>query len=179
MIICGFDHNNENRSQSLASYLDKIAQINPFTIDLTVYSEPESSNYYNELIDYYHIKIPTVLTDTNNKPLNMKNSSGRDLYVVFPHTEYVHGYPQWMINQRDNKFDSLKFSDYDVAKVYIKEELVHVKSPIPYSFKYKYGKSDNTILVPLKDYIIRFYELKDGRLDFVGSYDSSNIRDIY
>ena len=109
----------------------------------------------------------------------MKISSGRDLYVVFPHTGYVHGYPQWMINQRENKFDSLKFSDYDVAKVYIKEELVHVKSPIPYSFKYKYGKSDNTILVPLKDYIIRFYKLKDGRLDFVGSYDSSNIRDIY
>jgi hypothetical protein len=175
LIICGFDHNNENRSQSLASYLDKIAQINPFTIDLTVYSEPESSNYYNELIDYYHIKVPTVLTDTNNKPLNMKNSSGRDLYVVFPHTGYVHGYPQWMINQRENKFDSLKFSDYDVAKVYIKEELVHVKSPIPYSFKYKYGKSDNTILVPLKDYIIRFYKLKDGRLDFVGSYDRNTI----
>lgn len=167
LVICGFDHNNEKRPHSLASYLNNIAQINPLTIDLTVYSEPESSDYYNELIKYYQIEVPTVLTGTNNKPLNMKNSSGRDLYVVFPHTEYVHGYPQWMINQRENKFDSLKFSEYDVAKVYIKEELIHVKSPIPYSFKYR--NSDNTILVPLEDYIIMLYKLKDGKLILVKS----------
>lgn len=162
IILCGFDHNNEKRFRSLASYLNKIAQINPLTIDLTIYSEPESSNFYNELLEYYHIETPSILTDTNNKQVAMKNSSGRDLYVVFPHTKYVHDYPQWIINQRENKFDSLKFSDYDVAKVYIKEELTYVKSPIPYSFKYK--NNDNTILVPLKDYIIRFYKLKEGKL---------------
>lgn len=169
LVICGFDHNNEKRPHSLASYLYNIAQINPLTIDLTVYSEPESSDYYNELIKYYQIKAPTVLTDTDNKQVLMKNSSGRDLYVVFPHTEYVHDYPQWMINQKENKFDSLKFSDYDVAKVYIKEELVHVKSPIPYSFKFR--NSDNTILVPLEDYIIGLYKLKDGKLILVKSSD--------
>ena len=123
------------------------------TIDLTVYSEPEASNYYKELLDYYHIEVPSVLTGPDNKQVDMKNSSGRDLYVVFPHTKYVHGYPQWMINQKENKFESLKDSDYDVARVYIKEELTHVKSPIPYSFKYR--NSDNTILVPLRSYIIK------------------------
>lgn len=102
----------------------------------------------------------------------MKNSSGRDLYVVFPHTKYVHGYPQWMISPKENKFDSLKSSDYDVARVYIKEELTHIKSPVPYSFKYR--NSDNMILVPLKDYIINFYRIKDEKLDLVESYDSSN-----
>lgn len=172
IIICGFAHNNEKLSRSLASYLNQIAQINPLTIDLTVYSEPESSSYYKELLDYYHIEVPSVLTGPDNKQVDMKNSSGRDLYVVFPHTKYVHGYPQWMISPKENKFDSLKSSDYDVARVYIKEELTHIKSPVPYSFKYR--NSDNMILVPLKDYIINFYRIKDGKLDLVESYDSSN-----
>lgn len=172
VIICGFAHNNEKLSRSLASYLSQIAQINPLTIDLTVYSEPESSSYYNELLDYYHIEVPSVLTGPDNKQVGMKNSSGRDLYVVFPHTKYVYGYPQWMINPKENKFDSLKSSDYDVARVYIKEELTHIKSPVPYSFKYR--NSDNMILVPLKDYIINFYRIKDGKLDLVERYDSSN-----
>ena len=172
IIICGFAHNNEKLSRSLASYLNQIAQINPLTIDLTVYSEPESSSYYKELLDYYHIEVPSVLTGPDNKQVDMKNSSGRDLYVVFPHTKYVHGYPQWMISPKENKFDSLKSSDYDVARVYIKEELTHIKSPVPYSFKYR--NSDNMILVPLKDYIINFYRIKDEKLDLVESYDSSN-----
>lgn len=171
LVICGFDHNNEKHPRSLASYLNKIAQINPLTIDLTVYSEPESSNYYNELINYYHIEVPTVLTDINNKQVCMQNSSGRDLYIIFPHTEYVHGYPQWMINPKENKFEYWDFSDYDVAKVYLKEEFAHVKFPIPYSFKY--GNNDNAILVPLEDYIIRFYKLKDGKPIFIKSSDSN------
>lgn len=29
------------------------------------------------------------------------------------------------------------------------------------------------ILVPLKDYIIEFYKLKDGKPDFIRSYDSN------
>lgn len=70
-------------------------------------------------------------------------------------------------NQQENRFDSLKFSDYDVAKVYIKEESGHVKSPVPYSFKHK--NDDNM----LKDYIIEFYKLKDGKPDFIRSYDSN------
>ena len=171
LVICGFDHNNENRPQSLASYLNKTAQINPLTIDLTVYSEPESSDYYNELINYYHIEVPTVLTDTDNKQVCMKNSSGRDVYVVFPHTEYVHGYPQWMIDPKENKFEDSDLSDYDIAKVYYKEELTQVKYPIPYSIKYR--NNDNRILIPLRDYIIRYYKLKEGKPVLIKSSDNT------
>lgn len=74
-----------------------------------------------------------------------------------------------MINPKENKFDSLKFSDYDVARVYIKEELTHIKSPIPYSFKYR--NSDNTMLVPLRDYIIRYYKIKEGKPILIKSSD--------
>lgn len=171
LVICGFDHNNENRPKSLAYYLKKISHINPLTIDLTVYSEPESSDYYNELINYYRIEFPTVLTDPDNKQVFMKNVSGRDLYIVFPHTEYVHGYPQWMIDPKENKFEYSDFSDYDIAKVYYKEELTQVKYPIPYSIKYR--NNDNIILVPLRDYIIKYYKLKEGKPILIKS--SNNI----
>lgn len=173
IVICGFDHNNEKRSRSLASYLKQVAQINPLTIDLTVYSEPESSNHYNELIAFYHVDYPSVLVDCNNDCIAMKNASGRDLYVIFPHTTYIHGYPQWMINRHENKWEVIHVADFDVAKVYMKEELEHGKSPIPYSFKYQ--NDDKNILVPQREYVIRYYKSEDGCLDLIGYYDSSDM----
>jgi len=98
----------------------------------------------------------------------MKNASGRDLYIVFPHTEYVHGYPQWMIDPKENKFEYSDFSDYDIAKVYYKEELTHVKNPIPYSMKYR--SNEKRILVPLRDYIIKYYKLKESKPILIKSY---------
>lgn len=174
IIICGFEHNNEKISRSLAAYLNQIAQIDPLTIDLTVYSEPETSKYYYELVSFYHITHPSILTDTTNKHIAMKNSSGRDIYVIFPPTTYIHGYPTWMVNQYENKWDTINFTNFDVAKVYIKDEIEHAKSPIPYSFKYQ--DNNKKILVPCKDYIIRFYKLKNDCPDYIGYYDSQNMK---
>lgn len=174
IVICGFDHNNEKKSQSLASYLKQITQIDPLTVDLTIYSEPESSEYYDELISFYQIDHPSVLIGKHHKHIVMKNSSGRDLYVIFPPTVYIHNYPKWMINQHENKWYSISFNDFDVAKVYIKEELEQISHPVPYSFKYNDG--NKYFLVPKKDFVVKFYKLKDKDWIISGIYDSSDMK---
>lgn len=79
-----------------------------------------------------------------------------------------------MINQHENKWYPISFNDFDVAKVYIKEELEQISHPVPYSFKYNDG--NKYFLVPKKDFVVKFYKLKDKDWIISGIYDSSDMK---
>lgn len=162
IVLCGFEHNNEKKKHTLAYYLSQT--INPFTVDLTLYSEPESSAHYGEMIRHYQISVPSVLVDIQNRSIAMRNSDGRDLYVITPPSLFVDGYPDWMVNSGDNKWYVNGFEDYDMVEVYLLDEINNVSMPVPYSVKYKteVGVEDR-LLIPLKSCSLRFYILEDGK----------------
>lgn len=176
IILCGSGHNNKKNQKSLAFYLSKV--INPFTIDLTIYSEPENSKYYKQIINRYKILTPSVLVDEYNKRIEMQNGTGRDLYIITPPTKYINGYPNWILNSKDNRWYVNKFSNYDIAEVYILEEVNNIKHPIPFSIKYKsIEKKKNRkdkLLIPLKDCRVRFYILNNNVKYLIKEYDIYN-----
>lgn len=174
IILCGSGHNNKKIQKSLAYYLSKV--INPFTIDLTIYSEPESSQYYKDLIKHYNILSPSVLVDECNKKIIMQNETGRDLYIITPPTQFNNGYPHWLLDSKDNKLYVNNFLDYDIAEVYILDEVSNARFPIPYSIKYKEkeGNINDKLLIPLKDCRVRFYTLKNDIKCLVQEYDIYN-----
>lgn len=162
IVLCGFEHNNEKKKHTLAYYLSQT--MNPFTVDLTLFSEPESSVYYKEMVDYYRISEPSVLVDKQNRSIAMRNADGRDLYVITPPSLFVGGYPDWMINSSDNKWYINEFKDYDMVEVYLLDEINHVGMPVPYSIKYKTeGGLEDRLLIPLKSCSLRFYIFEEGK----------------
>lgn len=148
IVFCGFDHNNQQSRRSLAHYLKTLADMDPMCVDQTIYSEPENSRYYQELLDYYAIQKPTILTDRHGEAVPLNNASNRDYFVISPRTAFLNGYPIWLTTYTACQWLESPFTDYDTVEVYYQEEMEKTKYPIPFSVKRKSRDNEDLLLVP-------------------------------
>lgn len=159
IVFCGFDHNNQQSRRSLARYLKTLAGMDPICVDQTIYSEPEGSPHYQELLDYYDIQKPTILTDRQGKAVPLNNASNRDYFVISPRTTFLNGYPIWLTTYTACQWLKSPFTDYDTVEVYYQEEMEKTPHPIPFSVKRKGTNDENLLLVPNdKPYRLIYYK---------------------
>lgn len=164
VVFCGFDHNNKQSAKSLAHYLKTMADMDPICVDQTIYSEPESSRYYQEFLDYYAIRRPTILTDRKGEAVPLNNGTNRDYFVISPSTSFLNGYPIWLTTNPTCQWMENPFKDYDVVEVYYQEELEKAVHPIPFSVKRKNTNKEDLLLVPNdKPYRLIYYRLSGDK----------------
>lgn len=131
LVYCGFSHNMEHRKSScVAAYLQRIAGLDPLTIDQTVYCEKEQSVYYTHLIDFYQIDQPVVLVSGDT--ICRMNIAYCDFHILTPPTRYTHDRPHWLrqIDRRVARPLDPSFKE-GIVEVYRWEEFVKYKLPVP------------------------------------------------
>lgn len=170
IVFCGFDHNNQQSRRSLAHYLKTLANIDPMCVDQTIYSEPESSPHYQELLDYYDIQKPTILTDRQGEAVPLNNASNRDYFVISPRTTFLNGYPIWLTIHTACQWIKSPFTDYDIVEVYYQEEMEKTPHPIPFSVKRKNKDNEDLLLVPNdKPYRLIYYKHSGYKREIIKS----------
>lgn len=164
IVYCGFAHNDEGSKNSVASYIHQFSNIDPLTVDQTVYCEQETSPYYTRLLRYYAIEEPAILVDKQGNPIPL-NHSGRDIFVISPLTHYINSYPDWLVHLPGSRWIANDFTDYDAADVFFKAEIDQTEHPIPFSCKQKSAEiGGDSLLIPEGyPYLIKFYRYQGDK----------------
>ena len=170
IIYCGFEHNNEFMPHSVAFYLQKILNIDIMTVDQTLFSEAESSIFYEKILNNYCIDKPAVLQGGTWENIKNRNAWGQDYYIISPKTSYKYGYPIWVIDEASTWILN-DVMEYDCVEVFYDDEYEKLIDPIPFSVKY-HKKSNLTekdkILVPMNhEYKVIYSKIRDGSKEII------------
>jgi hypothetical protein len=101
LVLAGYGHISE---ENIANYIPmamafkKISGIDPLTVNQTDMTEGSDFEYgrrfYDEYIKSFPVNSPSVALH-NGKPVDLLASSGYDVFVVHPPTEYKNKRPEW------------------------------------------------------------------------------------
>ena len=105
LIHCGYAHAYENDyptwGKAMAGRLKDNMNIDPLTIDQTMFLEKSDSVNNHLFIQLNNTKEPIILIDENEKVFNGKNEIKQtDIVVIHPPTNYINQRPDWLSNGR-------------------------------------------------------------------------------
>jgi len=165
LILCGFGHNYKENKGSLAYYLKYLHNFNILTIDQTIYSERETSDNYNTLLEYYNIKHPSFLISKNGK-ITMSNNKC-DYHIISPKTKYINNRPDWLYYD-NRKIINLKVkNNTKLIEVYYATE-VDYKDAIPIERISNIFTNDTVLLLPYDyEYICKCYDENLQLIDII------------
>lgn len=154
LIYCGFDHSMEGEhrkwEKAMAGRLKELTGIDPLTINQVKYSERYNRNFNRPLLKALQINTPSVLLDTNNKPLEYIKSNGwSDIAILHPNTRYKKGRPLWLFTGKKKlvKFQNKILPiDYPIMALAFKKH-ENFQQAVPVDIIELEDKSDNSYFV--------------------------------
>lgn len=106
LIHCGYAHAYENEypawGKAMAGRLKENMQIDPLTIDQTMFLEKSEMDNNHLFIRLNDKNEPIVLIDENGHVFNGKSEIRQtDIVVIHPQTEYINNRPEWLLNGKE------------------------------------------------------------------------------
>jgi hypothetical protein len=102
LIHCGYAHAYENDypswGKAMAGRLKENMNIDPLTIDQTMFLERSDAAYNPLFMQLNKTKEPILLLDENGKVFNGFNENNQtDIVIIHPPTEYINNRPDWLL----------------------------------------------------------------------------------
>lgn len=119
LIHCGYAHAFENEypawGKAMAGRLKENMNMDPLTIDQTMFLEKSAKDYNHLFIRLNNMKEPIVLIDENGNVFNGQSEIKQtDIVVIHPQTEYIDHRPDWLINGKEKyTIPHSKIKNYD------------------------------------------------------------------
>lgn len=106
LIHCGYAHAFENDypawGKAMAGRLKENMNIDPLTIDQTMFLERSNEENNHLFIQLNNTKEPIVLIDENGNVFNGKSAVKQtDMVIIHPKTEYTNNRPNWLMSGKE------------------------------------------------------------------------------
>jgi len=106
IIYCGYDHlikdtmpGSDSWQHAMAGWLRLMTGIDPLTIDQTILTETGEDTLDNPYRAMIHADHSVVMIDDSAHSLKPKTRYNADISVYHSNTKYIHGRPDWQINE--------------------------------------------------------------------------------
>jgi hypothetical protein len=103
LIHCGWEHviegtpRNKNWGKAMAGRLKEFTNIDPFTIDQTIYTEKGDAKFNVPHIQLVNLDFPVIMVNEDGKTFNGDSESDKtDCIIIHPVTNCINERPNWL-----------------------------------------------------------------------------------